>query len=188
MISFEVERAAEGGGGSFNPRKNERCANCRTSAGKNIDKYQSIAMLQGRSFLRGSAAPEWVPVVPSANDERRNRGPRIRGRMRGDTRCGGRAAACIPRARGDEARTSSTSGRPRAGSTQPLCWTCTRLTSSAGRCRRAWPRSWWPTLLMMTVWRRGKPVALLHHSPTRAASTPASTSRSCSRSKAAPAE
>jgi len=39
--------------------------------------------------------------------------------------------------------------------------------------------------LMMAVWRRGKPVALLHHS--KEANTPASTSRRCSRSKASPA-
>jgi putative transposase len=40
--------------------------------------------------------------------------------------------------------------------------------------------------LMMAVWRRGKPAALLHHSD-QAASTPASTSGRCSRSKALPA-
>jgi putative transposase len=39
--------------------------------------------------------------------------------------------------------------------------------------------------LMMAVWRRGKPVALLHHSD-KAASTPVNTFRSYSRPKASP--
>jgi putative transposase len=39
--------------------------------------------------------------------------------------------------------------------------------------------------LMMAVWRRGKPLALLHHSDQ--GSTRASTSRNCSRSRASPA-
>lgn len=40
--------------------------------------------------------------------------------------------------------------------------------------------------LMMAMWRRGQPVAVLHHSD-QGGHSPASTSRSCSRNRASPA-
>ena len=94
---------------------------------------------------------------------RQHPGPPVRGRRR-------RTRSGWP--------TSPTSGRPKAGCMWPRCWTCTRGESSAGRCRHSMTSQLVADALMMAVWRRGKPRSCCI-TRTRAASTPASTSRSC---------
>lgn len=60
--------------------------------------------------------------------------------------------------------TSPTSGRPKAGCMRLRCWICSRAASSAGGCTTTMTSQLVADALMMAVWRRGKPAALLHHS------------------------
>ena len=60
--------------------------------------------------------------------------------------------------------TSPTSGPPKAGSTSPSCSTCIRAAPWRWSMQSDMTSQLVTDALMLAVWRRGKPYALLHHS------------------------